>query len=35
MTPAELALWESLRANRVRGFRFKAQHPIGYFIADF
>lgn len=35
MTPAELVLWKSLRANRVKGFRFKAQHPIGYFIADF
>ncbi len=35
MTHAELILWESLRSNRVKGFCFKAQHPIGYFIADF
>ena len=35
MTPAERILWESLRANKLQGFRFKAQHPIGYFIADF
>ena len=35
MTHAELILWESLRSNRVKGFRFKAQHPSGYFIADF
>ena len=35
MTPAELTLWECLRANKLNGFRFKAQHPIGYFVADF
>ncbi|GAB4039427.1 endonuclease domain-containing protein [Spirosoma jeollabukense] len=35
MTPAELVLWESLRTNKLNGFRFKAQHPIKYFIADF
>ena len=35
MTPAELKLWESLRLTKLNGFRFKAQHPIGYFIADF
>ncbi|GAB4011410.1 endonuclease domain-containing protein [Spirosoma migulaei] len=35
MTPAELQLWEGLRANKLKGFRFKAQHPLSYFIADF
>lgn len=35
MTPTELVLWEHLRANRLNGFRFKAQHPIGFFVADF
>jgi len=35
MTPAELLLWEHLRASRLKSFRFKAQHPIGYFVADF
>ena len=35
MTPAELVLWESLRMNKLNGFRFKAQHPISYFVADF
>lgn len=35
MTLTELTLWEHLRANRLKGFRFKAQHPIGYFVADF
>ncbi|RIV27359.1 endonuclease domain-containing protein [Fibrisoma montanum] len=35
MTPAELTLWERLRLNRLHGFRFKAQHPISNFVADF
>jgi len=35
MTPAELLLWKELRTNKLKGFRFKAQHPISYFIADF
>jgi very-short-patch-repair endonuclease len=35
MTPAERLLWEPLKMNRLRGVRFKAQHPTGYFIADF
>lgn len=34
MTPAEKALWERLRRNQL-GVRFKAQHPIDIFIADF
>ena len=35
MTPAEMLLWERLRNNQLSGFRFKAQHPIECFIADF
>ena len=35
MTPAELTLWESLKQNRLDGFRFKAQQPVNYFVADF
>ncbi|TAE34853.1 MAG: endonuclease domain-containing protein [Cytophagales bacterium] len=35
MTPAEQALWVSLRMNKLNGFRFKAQHPIHTFVADF
>lgn len=35
MTPAELALWERLRSTKINGVRFKAQHPIRYFVADF
>ena len=28
-------LWEKLRKNQLNGFRFKPQHPIKWFIADF
>ena len=35
LTPAEAVLWEQLRMNRLNGFRFKCQHPISHFIADF
>jgi len=34
MTEAEKILWEKLRKNQL-GVRFKAQHPIESFIADF
>lgn len=35
MTNAEIMLWEKLRNNQLLGFRFKAQHPVDCFIADF
>ena len=35
VTHAELVLWESLRMNKLNGFRFKAQYPISSFVADF
>jgi very-short-patch-repair endonuclease len=35
MTEAEKILWEFLSKNKVIGFRFKPQHPINRFIADF
>ena len=35
MTPAEKAVWELLRSNKMLGLRFKPQHPIDIFIADF
>lgn len=35
MTNAELILWNRLRNNQLLGFRFKAQHPLAGFIADF
>ena len=34
MTEAELLIWEKLKHNSI-GYRFKPQHPIGRFIADF
>jgi very-short-patch-repair endonuclease len=35
MTEAELILWNGLKQNKLNGYRFKAQHPIKSFIADF
>nr|WP_321508884.1 endonuclease domain-containing protein [uncultured Hyphomonas sp.] len=34
-TEAEALLWESLRKKQVDGFRFRRQHIIHTFIADF
>jgi len=34
-TPAELELWERLRRRQLYGFKFRRQHPIGPYIADF
>jgi len=34
MTPAEKVLWNRLNKSQL-GVRFKAQHPIDIFIADF
>jgi len=35
LTPAEQMLWERLRRKSLMGFRFRRQHPIGSYIADF
>ena len=35
MTDAEKLLWEKLRNKLILGLRFRAQHPIDRFIADF
>ena len=35
MTDAERILWRQLRKNQILGFRFRRQHPIGPYIADF
>ena len=35
MTDAELFLWQRLRRRQLDGFRFRRQHPIGPYIADF
>jgi very-short-patch-repair endonuclease len=34
-TEAEMFLWNYLSKNQRKGFRFKQQHPIHLFIADF
>jgi very-short-patch-repair endonuclease len=34
-TPAEATLWSRLRDGRLNGLKFRRQHPIGPFIADF
>ena len=35
MTDAENRLWFHLRRRGVRGHRFRRQHPVGPYIADF
>ncbi len=35
MTDAETKLWAYLRALRERGIRFRRQHAIGPYVADF
>ena len=35
MTLPEVVLWQSLRGGRLRGLRFRRQHPIGPYILDF
>jgi very-short-patch-repair endonuclease len=35
MTLAERKLWAALREKQILGHRFRRQHPIGPFIADF
>lgn len=34
-TEAEKILWERIRNNQLKGYKFRRQHPIGLFIADF
>jgi len=34
-TKAEKILWENLRRNQLKGHKFRRQHPISLFIADF
>ena len=34
-TPAQQALWQQLRNRRLLGCKFRRQHPIGTFIAEF
>ncbi len=35
MTGAERTLWSKLRRDGLQGLRFRRQHPIGPYIADF
>lgn len=35
MTLAERKLWQELRGQQLYGCRFRRQHPIGSYIADF
>jgi primosomal protein N' (replication factor Y) len=35
MTDAERLLWQALRGKQVHAHRFRRQHPIGPYIADF
>ncbi len=35
MTNSELILWEKLKGKQILGLRFRPQHPIDIFIADF
>ena len=34
-TEAEKILWHCLRNRKLKGFKFRRQHPIAHFIADF
>jgi very-short-patch-repair endonuclease len=35
MTETEKLLWDRLRLKKIKGFKFRRQHPIDIFIADF
>ncbi len=35
LTPAEECLWQALRNRKLKGLRFRRQHPVGRFIVDF
>lgn len=35
MTPAEETLWQHLRDRKFKGYKFRRQHPLKSFIADF
>src|SRR5205085_7142473 len=34
-TDAEQRLWNALRSRQLQGYKFRRQHPIGGFVADF
>src|SRR5258705_11482136 len=35
LTRAEVILWQSFRRDAIEGIRFRRQHPIGPYVADF
>jgi very-short-patch-repair endonuclease len=35
MTKSEKILWQVLRRKNIRGVKFRRQHPIEYYVADF
>ena len=35
LTEAEKILWQELRNRKLGGFKFRRQHPVSNFIADF
>ena len=35
MTDAEKQLWQKLRKRQLQGFKFRRQHPLLQFVADF
>ena len=35
MTEAEIKLWEFLNNRKACGYKFRRQHPLGLYIADF
>ena len=35
LTDAESKLWQDLRARRLQGYKFRRQHPIDDYVADF
>jgi very-short-patch-repair endonuclease len=35
MTEAEAILWENLRNRKLKKYKFRRQHAIGHYIADF
>ncbi|HEX2396443.1 MAG TPA: DUF559 domain-containing protein [Bacteroidales bacterium] len=34
-TEAEDILWNEIRNKRIKGFKFRSQHPLSNYIADF
>ncbi|MGH6855592.1 MAG: endonuclease domain-containing protein [Aestuariivirga sp.] len=34
-TPAEAKLWSVLRNKQLEGYKFRRQHPVGNYVADF